>query len=349
METILVTGAAGFIGGRMVERLRAEPDVRIRAGVRSWKGCARVARLGVEMVRCDVTDAAGVVQAVQGVDTVIHCAMSDGPSIVEGTRNLLQAARDARVKKVVHLSTGDVYSSTDGMVAEDGAQELVGDWYSDAKRRAEVTCREFVSAGLPLTWLRPGIVYGPFCYAWTQRIGLRLAAGQVALLPDRQNGVCNAVFVDDVVEACVALRQPGVADGQAFNINGPARITWNDYFAAFASALEAPTLKSAAEGRTSLKSAILQPARVTAKALLKRYQKPIMAMYARNALANRVMKQVEAAFRATPETREMQVYARRLHFDDQRLRKLLPQLPSTTLRNGLSISSQYLRSFGFLD
>jgi len=82
METILVTGAAGFIGGRMVERLRAEPDVRILAGVRSWKGCARVARLGVEMVRCDVIDASGVAQAMQGVDTVIHCAMSDGPSIV---------------------------------------------------------------------------------------------------------------------------------------------------------------------------------------------------------------------------------------------------------------------------
>jgi nucleoside-diphosphate-sugar epimerase len=301
------------------------------------------------MVRCDVIDASGVAQAMQGVDTVIHCAMSDGPSIVEGTRNLLQAAREARVKKVVHLSTGDVYSATSGTVAEDGAQELVGDWYSDAKRRAEATCREFAATGMPLTWLRPGIVYGPFCYAWTQRIGLRLAAGQVALLPEVRNGICNAVFVDDVVEACVNLRRPGQSDGEAFNINGPDLTTWNAYFTAFASALRAPALKSAAEGRTSLKSTLLQPARAIAKALLKRYQKPIMAIYARDPLANRLMKGVEAAFRATPEARELAVYARKVRMDDRRLRAALPHLTSTSLDAGLKISAEYLRRFGLID
>ena len=348
MENILVSGAAGFIGGRIVLVFSAEPDVILNAGVHSWKGCARVARMGIEMVRCDVTDPAGVKRAVEGMDTVIHCAMSDGPSIIEGTRNVLEAARIYGVKKVGYLSTGDVYSAMTGIVTEGSPQELVGDWYSDAKRKAEAICREYAAAGLPLSWLRPGIVYGPFCFPWTQRIGLRLVAGEVAALPTVQNGICNAVFVDDVVEACTALRRPGDGDGQAFNINGPDRITWNDYFTAFAIALGAPRIRAAAEGKTSLKSALLQPARITAKALLKHYQKPIMALYARNAFANRCMKAVEASFRAIPETRELAVYGRGVYIDDHLLRATKPELARTPLGDGLLVAADYLRHFGLV-
>lgn len=349
MENILVTGAAGFLGGRVVERLRDESNVKITAGIRSWKGCARVARLGVEMVKCDVTDPASVERAMTNVTTVIHCAMSDGPSIVAGTRNVLRAARDCGIRKVVHLSTGDVYSAQAGAITESAERQMTGDWYSDSKRQAETVCQEFVDGGLAVSWLRPGIVYGPFCYPWTQRIGLRLMAGQVALLPDQANGVCNAVFVDDVVEACAKLRTPGVGDGLAFNINGSEHLTWNDFFEAYSKALAAPSLMTAKEGKTPLKSALLQPLRVTAKSMLTHFQGPIMALYARNRYANLMMKKLESALRATPESRELAVYARRTHFDDTLIRNAFPDLPRTSLPQGLSIAAGYMRNFGMVD
>lgn len=348
-ERVLVTGAAGFIGGRVVERLRDEPGVEVLAGVRGWKGCARVARLGVPLVRCDLMEDESVGRAVTGVQTVIHCAMSDGPSIIDGTRRILEAARASGVGKVVHLSTGDVYSASEGTVSEDGARELVGDWYSDAKRLAEETCAEFGARGLSVTWLRPGIVYGPFCYAWTQRIGMRLAAGQVMRLRSVENGVCNAVFVDDVVEACIALRRPGFGDGEGYNINGPERISWNDYLDAFAKAMGAPPIEEPKAARTGVRSLVLEPARQAARAGLKRFQGPIMALYTRNRLANRLMRRFEAALKATPEAREMRVYGRRTYFDDGRLRTHLPELPKTPLAEGMRTSAEYLRMMGLVE
>ncbi len=349
MKRVLVTGAAGFIGGRVVERLAGMEGVEVLAGVRSWKGCARVARLGVRLVRCDVLDPQAVGEAMIGASRVVHCAMSDGASIVEGTRNVLAAAAAAGVEKALCLSTGDVYSATDGEVDESGRRDRVGDWYADAKRDAEVLCEESIRRGMKVTWLRPGIVYGPFCYAWTQRIGLRLAARQVQRLRDAEDGVCNAVFVDDVVEACVALLDPGLADGEALNINGPAQVSWNQYLDAFAVSLGVATPGQVGSGRTGLRSSILEPARLAARAVLKHFQKPVMALYASNRLANRVMKRFETMLKGTPERREMRVYSRRTHFADSRLRTLLPKVPCTSLEEGLRISSQYLRVMGLID
>ncbi len=349
IERVLVTGAAGFIGGRVVERLRSESGVEVRAGVRGWKGCARVARLGVPLVRCDLGDPDSLRVAIEGTETVIHCAMSDAASIVDGTRNVLEAATHAGVRKVVHLSTGDVYSELQGSVTENGAREMIGDWYSDAKRSAEECCAAFAAGGLGLTLLRPGIVYGPFCYAWTQRIGMRLAAGQVSLLPEAQNGVCNALFVDDLVEAITVLRHPGPGDGRAFNVNGPEMVRWNQYLTAFAQALGVPPPSPAAGNRTTWKSRLLQPARQTSRWLLKRYQKPIMQLYSRSRFANRIMKGMEATFRATPESRELAVYGRRIHLDDSRLRTEFGWAASTPMAEGLRIASQYLRVFGLVD
>ena len=349
MERVLVTGAGGFIGGRIVERLRSEPGVEAIAMVRSYKGCARVARLGVQMVRCDITDRSELSKVVRNATSVIHCAMSDGPSIVDGTRNIIECAQSAGVGKVVHLSTGDIYSAATGSLEEDSARDRVGDWYSDAKREAEDICEEAIGKGLPITRLRPGIVYGPFCYAWTQRIGMRIANRQVSLLPEVQNGICNAVFVDDVVEACALFRRPGFGDGDAFNINGPERISWNEYFLEFAAALEVAPPKPASAGRTTVKSALLEPARTTARWLLKRYQKQIMAIYARSSIANRLMKRMEGAFRATPEARELGVYSRRVELSDRRLRNTFPRMERTQLRSGLKICAEYLKVFGLVE
>ena len=106
---VLVTGASGFVGGRVVEMLRsgvAEPI----AAIRKWSRAARIARSPSEVVICDISDPAQVDSAVRGVDAIVHCAKTDDrESIVGGTRNMLEAAVKHGVDRFVFLSTAEVY------------------------------------------------------------------------------------------------------------------------------------------------------------------------------------------------------------------------------------------------
>jgi nucleoside-diphosphate-sugar epimerase len=349
MKRVLVTGATGFIGGRCMELLNVSSDFQPVAGVRSWKGCARLARTGSEMIRCDLADLESLEKAMAGAEAVIHCAMSDQESIVQGTRNVCEAAKRAGVRQVVYLSTGDVYSSPSGDLREAAPQLETRDWYSDAKRRAETVCEEFSSKGLNINMLRPGIVYGPFCFPWTQRIGIRLHGGKVGLLADLGNGICNAVFVDDVVEACVEFLRSSAPSGSAFNVNGPDRISWNDYFTAFAQALGVGVPQLGADSKATLKSRALEPIRRAAKFGVKHFEKSIMAIYTKNAVANALMKRLEATLKATPEAREMAVYAKKVYFDDSKLRNSYPNLLRTPLAQGMRHSANYMRVLGLVD
>ncbi|MGI9287253.1 MAG: NAD-dependent epimerase/dehydratase family protein, partial [Pseudomonadales bacterium] len=71
-KTILVTGATGFIGGRLVERLVLEEGANVRALVRNFSSASRIARFPVAMIRGDLTEADKVREAMQGCDVVFH-------------------------------------------------------------------------------------------------------------------------------------------------------------------------------------------------------------------------------------------------------------------------------------
>ena len=105
-KTVLVTGAAGFIGGRVVETLCLSGSANVRAGIRRWSSAARIARFPVEIVLCDIMDEEQVAQAMAGATSVIHCAKaSNRDVIIQGTNNLLDAALRLDVERFVHLST----------------------------------------------------------------------------------------------------------------------------------------------------------------------------------------------------------------------------------------------------
>ena len=91
LDTYLVTGANGFIGGWLAETLYLR-GTRVRAGAHNWSGAARVARFPIEIVPCDILDAEQVTLALNGVTHVIHCAKGSHESIVTGTQNMLEAS-----------------------------------------------------------------------------------------------------------------------------------------------------------------------------------------------------------------------------------------------------------------
>lgn len=238
----LVTGGTGFIGGRLVEVLAGSLGVRVRVLVRSLAQASRVARYPVELMRGDVAEAADVERACQGVDFVFHCAYGNRGNAeaqrrvtVEGTQNVLRAAQGAR--RFVHVSTVAVYGATsDGDLDESAPRAPAGDHYADTKLEAELRVLDAARQGLAASVVQPTVVYGPWGPAWTVRILDELKAGRVMLV-DGGTGLCNPVYVDDVVQALLLAAVRKEAVGEHFLVSGPAPVTWKEFYSAYESIL----------------------------------------------------------------------------------------------------------------
>jgi nucleoside-diphosphate-sugar epimerase len=240
-RTALVTGATGFIGGRLVERLILQHGVKVRALVHNLAGAGRLARFPLTIIRGDVAKPSDVEAAIAGCDLVFHCAYGTSGSQKhrawvnrEGTRRVLDAARQARVGRIVYLSTLMVYGQTaDGDLDETAPRRRFGNAYSDSKLAAE---RIALSSGLPVAVLQPTAVYGPYGGVWTENVLRTLKTGR-QILVDGGEGLANAVYVDDLVSAMLLAAVEERAAGEAFLISGEEPVTWKDLFGRFASML----------------------------------------------------------------------------------------------------------------
>ncbi len=205
---ILVTGATGFIGGRVAERLVVEHGARVRALVRNFGRAARLARFPIELAQGDLRSAESIDRAVAGCDYVFHCAYgSDGEDDArrvvnaQGTRHVLDAALKHGVKRVVHTSTVTVYGDTpDGPLDESAPRRKTGFAYADSKIEAEEAALGYLPRGLSVAIVQPTVVYGPFGNTFTTKPLQMLKSGRVILINDG-DGLANLVFVDDVVSA----------------------------------------------------------------------------------------------------------------------------------------------------
>jgi len=251
---VLVTGGTGFIGGRLAERLALEHGDEVVALVRNLASAARLARFPVTVVRGDVTDRAALARAVAGCDLVFHCAYGTKGSQKlrsrvnrEGTRRVLEAAREAGVKRAVHLSTLMVYGQTqDGDLDERARRRKFGNAYADSKLQAEKIA---LSSKLPVVVLQPTAVYGPYGGVWTETVLRSLRQGR-QILVDGGEGLANAVYVDDLVTAMLLAAVAPEAAGESFLISGPEAVSWKTFYGCFERMLggEARTVEmSAAE------------------------------------------------------------------------------------------------------
>jgi nucleoside-diphosphate-sugar epimerase len=241
---VLVTGATGFIGGRLVERLIVEEGATVRALVRNFANVPRIARFPVEMVAGDLSSASAIDSAVAGCDYVIHCAYGTQgddaarrDATVNGTERVLAAAHRHNCRRVVAISTISVYGDTpEGDLDETAPRRYSGAVYNDTKLDAEKAAFSYCEKGLSVAVVQPTVVYGPFASTWTTKPLTQLKTGRVILV-NGGTGLCNAVYVDDVVTALLLTATEPRAHGEAFLVSGEAPVTWREFYGTYESML----------------------------------------------------------------------------------------------------------------
>lgn len=345
---VLVTGAGGFIGGRIVEYLDAA-GYRVRAGLRRWANGARPARRSVELVLCDVLDGGQVQEAMVGVDAVVHCAVGGEKVTVEGTKNVLEQASREKLNRVVHFSTVEVYGNQEGDVSEEAPLQKTGNPYGDSKVEAERLCRRYSEHGVPVSVLRPTIVYGPFSDLWTVRPARRIHSAGWSLPKGAGQGYCNLVYVDDVARLAEHCLRREAAVGEAFNANGNERVTWRDYITGLREALGVSAPRRSTPAATRLRALALAPVRAVARYAMDRFGDLVMEAYARSRLAKRVMKKVEATLKTSPSSDELDLYERKAFYPNDKAREMLGFTPRFGMERGLDRSVAWLEHHGVLE
>jgi nucleoside-diphosphate-sugar epimerase len=236
----LVTGATGFIGGRLIEKLILEHGIAVRALVRNFSHAPRIARFDIEFASGSIEDPDAIRRAVEGCDLIFHCAyefrstMEDSLRVnLAGTDNLLDQVKrlDCRM---VHVSTVDVYGwPSNGVLSEQTEKRPPDHIYGHTKSALEVAIQKSQRGSrLPVTIVQPTIVYGPFAGAWTHMAIDQLKKGKVILV-DGGTAICNAVYIDDVIDALILAATRSEAIGESFLISGESPVTWAAFYAAF--------------------------------------------------------------------------------------------------------------------
>ncbi len=231
---VCVTGATGFIGTHLVERLGTTGHHEIVAPVRSYRTCARIARFPVTMPRCDLLDYDQVRTAVSGARFVFHLAYGrDGPQpervTIEGTRNVVEAAIAAGSEAVVVLSTIYVFGQPAGEVDEASPYHPIGGVYGTSKALMERWClrRAQGSPRTRIVVLCPSCVYGPAGDTYTA-LPVRLARDAGLCWIDDGRGTANYTYVENLVDAMLLGATTAHAHGRRFIVNDGAA-TWRSF------------------------------------------------------------------------------------------------------------------------
>ena len=234
---VLVTGATGFTGGHLAHHLASRGD-EVRALVRG-KSRARFDRsplpaAGVSAVEGDLTDAESMRKAAAGVDVVYHIAATYREAgqpdsayraiNVEGTRNVLDAARAGGATRVVHCSTGGVHGHIANPPANEDAPFNPGDVYQETKLEAEQLAREYGRAtGLDVVVARPIGIYGPGDTRFL-RMFRGLARGRFPMIGSGK-AFYHLTFIDDLVEGFRLCGTVAAAKARTYILAGPRYTT----------------------------------------------------------------------------------------------------------------------------
>ena len=230
---VFVTGATGFIGGHVARKLRERGD-EVVALVRSPDKGAPLEDIGCDLEGGNLSDKGALREGMRGCDGVIHGAAvyevgipeSEHEAMYEanvlGTENVLRAALEEKVPKVVYISTVGAFGNTHGRVVDETyrhpGREFTS-YYEETKVKAHQIARRLIDdEGLPCVIVQPGGVYGPDDHSAIGTQIHQFLAGRMPLIPFPDLGF-NMVHVDDVAAGVLLALDRGEI-GEAYVLGG---------------------------------------------------------------------------------------------------------------------------------
>jgi nucleoside-diphosphate-sugar epimerase len=227
-----VTGATGFIGGRLAKRL-VERGYSVTALARSPESAAALQVQGITPVLGDIRDRESMREAMRGADVVFHVAAwyhIGGPDKalaeeinVQGTRNVLGLAHELGVPKIVYTSTLAVYGDTRGRVLDENEPRPAGPFLTEYDRTKSMAHFDvavpLIQQGAPVIIVQPGGVYGPGDHSQLGEMMAAFFKGWFVVFPAPDLTIAVA-HVDDVVEGHLLAAEKGRL-GQNYFLAGP--------------------------------------------------------------------------------------------------------------------------------
>jgi nucleoside-diphosphate-sugar epimerase len=225
-----VTGGTGFIGSRVVRRLRDRGDDVVVLARRPEKA----AGLDAEVVQGDLSDAEAIRRGVEGCQAVFHVAAdyrvgmdpskreSMRDSNVRGTERVLDAAEHARADRIVYVSTINIFGNTNGRTVDESYRRDEADGfvstYDETKYRAHLIAEQRAAQGAPIVIVQPGSVYGPGDHALVGQMIHQASTGKMPAKAFPELGL-NMVHVDDVADGIMLAHDRG-KPGESYVLGG---------------------------------------------------------------------------------------------------------------------------------
>lgn len=365
-KKILVTGATGFIGSLLAERLHLHEGADVRAMVHSWPKAAYISRFDVELVKADITNYEDVENAMEGCEYVFHCVGLGGPQAMkinaDGTENVVKACIKHKVKRVVYLSSVVVHGDKiiDGLTA-DAPFVSYGDTYADAKIEAEKRFWKLTKeSGIEGSVIRPTYVWGPMSEWFTVEIIKQMKENRFYWV-DNGSGSCNAVYVENVVDLALVCGQAPKAVGESFLITDDEKANWRNFYGHYAQMLQKdinsfPTIPLQ-DGyyRKSLKFAKIKLTGIIAKlwekVLANENTKPVYSKWflrAPRKVLKMILKQVLKRLPEKPES-EMAIYNFQGFIDISKTKELLDYKPRFSISRGMEKTKEWLEDQNYLN
>ena len=326
-ERILVTGATGFTGGHLCERLIREGH-QVRALVRDENRCSELRRWGVEIVTGDLRDPESLKRATNGINVVYHIAALFRPenvsrkemweNNVQGTKNMLDAAVKAGVQRFVHCSTIGVHGDIKDPPANEDAPYNPGDYYQESKTAGEKITIQYMTEGkLPIVIFRPGGIYWPRDLRFLKLIKpikaerfIMLGSGEV---------IYQMIYIDDLIDGILLCGTREEAIGRIYILTGREPTTLNQLVRVVAEVLG------------------VRPPRL---------RFPVGPVYLAGFLCELLCKPL--GINPPLYRRRVDFFRKTRSFDISKARRELGFWPKTDLRTGMKLTADWYRGNGHL-
>jgi nucleoside-diphosphate-sugar epimerase len=235
---VAILGAGGFVGARVLEMAVLGGRTDIVPVVRAFRSVARVANFGMSHRLGDASRPDSLERALVGCEAVVNLTTGDPADILRTTQSIYAAAVASGARLLVHLSSATVYGQVDRADLSDDTPPQVDHWmpYAREKGLAENWLRERMADGrLAIAVLRPGLIWGPRS-PWVLRPATELVSGGAYLVGDG-GGICNLVYVDNLVRSIDAVIAHRKQVSGFYNVADDETTTWREYYAALGAGL----------------------------------------------------------------------------------------------------------------